>query len=215
LDKYDPDKYECRSSTNANGIYLKTALTDSRDSKTYEAVLIGTQTWMAKNLNYATGGKCGNGSSLSDNNTFSCDTYGRLYNWATAMAGSASSSKNPSEVKGVCPTGWHLPSDAEWTALTDYVGSSTAGTKLKATSGWNSHATYGNGTDEYGFSALPGGNGGSDGNFNLAGYDGRWWSATEDAASNAYGRYMNYGGADVGRYNFGKTSLFSVRCVQD
>jgi uncharacterized protein (TIGR02145 family) len=187
-------------------------LTDSRDSKTYEAVLIGTQTWMAKNLNYATGGKCGNGSSLSDNNTSSCDTYGRLYNWATAMANSASSIANPSEVKGVCPTGWHLPSDAEWTALTDFVGSSTAGTKLKANSAlWSTNT----GTDDYGFSALPGGYGGSDGGFVSAGNIDYWWSATEIDASDVWIRNMYYSSAGVRRdYNV-KTTLLSVRCVQD
>jgi uncharacterized protein (TIGR02145 family) len=216
---YDPDKYECKPGTNANGIYLKTVLTDGRDSKTYEAVLIGTQTWMAKNLNYATGGKCGYGSSLSDNNTSSCDTYGRLYNWSTAMAGSATSSKNPSEVNGVCPTGWHIPSDAEWNALMKYVNPSCAdnsdcadaGTKLKATRGWYSN---GNGTDEYGFSALPGGDGyysSNDTNYGLNGY---WWSATEDDAS-AYTRRMNYNYAGVNRNNLSKAYLFSVRCVQD
>jgi uncharacterized protein (TIGR02145 family) len=209
-DKYDPDKYECRSSTNANGIYLKANI--SYESKSYKAVLIGTQTWMAENLNYnASGSKCGNGSSLSDTNTSSCDTYGRLYNWATAMANSASSSKNPSEVKGVCPTGWHLPSDAEWTALTDFVGGS-AGTKLKSTSGWNSN---GNGTDEYGFSALPGGDGSSDGGFSSAGSYGYWWSATENDASDAYGRYMYFNYASVSRSYYYETNLFSVRCVQD
>src|SRR5215469_10890371 len=85
------------------------SFTDSRDSKTYRTVVIGTQTWMAENLNYnATGSKCYNDS------TQYCDLYGRLYDWTTAMAGVSSSSANPSGVLGICPVGWHLPSDAEW-----------------------------------------------------------------------------------------------------
>jgi uncharacterized protein (TIGR02145 family) len=155
---------------------------------------------MAENLSYAAAGsKCGNGSSLSDANTFTCDTYGRLYNWATAMS--------------ACPSGWHLPSDAEWDVLMTAVGgSSTAGAKLKATSGWNSG---GNGTDVYGFAALPGGYGSSDGYFDSVGRYGYWWSATEGDASNAYYRPMdfNYEGAYWSNYN--KDYLFSVRCLQD
>jgi len=173
--------------------------------QTYRTVEIGTQTWMAENLNYnASGSKC------YLNEASFCDQYGRLYNWTTAMANSASSAANPSGVQGICPTGWHLPSDAEWDALMTAVGgSSTAGTKLKATSGWYDN---GNGTDIYGFSALPGG---SYGGFYNAGDYGFWWSSTEGDASGAYGRYMGYLDADVGR-NYGvKASLLSVRCVQD
>jgi uncharacterized protein (TIGR02145 family) len=168
--------------------------------ETYQTVVIGTQTWMARNLNYnASGSKCGNGSSLSDENTSTCNTYGRLYNWATANT--------------VCPSGWHLPSDAEWSTLTSYVGSN-AGTKLKAKSGWNAG---GNGTDEFGFSALPGGNGSSNGKFYdyEVGLYGDWWSATEYDASGAYYRYIFYNSATVTRHNIDKSYLFSVRCVQD
>jgi uncharacterized protein (TIGR02145 family) len=129
------------------------------------------------------------------------------------MANSASSAANPSGVRGVCPTGWHIPSDAEWTTLTGYVGgSSTAGTKLKATSGWNES---GNGTDAYGFSALPGGGGYSNGDFYGVGNNGYWWSSTENFASYAYRRYMDYNYASVYRDGYGKSILYSVRCVQD
>ncbi|MCL2260863.1 MAG: fibrobacter succinogenes major paralogous domain-containing protein [Fibromonadales bacterium] len=201
---FDPDLYECKPEINSNGIFLKNPV--SYGDESYEAVLIGTQTWMAQNLNYdADGSKCYNNSEPN------CSTYGRLYNWATAMANSASSSANPSGVQGVCPAGWHIPSDAEWTALTTAVGSNP-GAKLKAASGWNSS---GNGTDDYGFSALPGGNGISSGLFNNVGYRGLWWSSTEGNASNAYYWGMIYNDSDVSRYDFSKTSLYSVRCVQD
>jgi uncharacterized protein (TIGR02145 family) len=147
---------------------------------------------MARNLNYnASGSKC------YSNDPANCTTYGRLYDWATANT--------------VCPSGWHLPSDAEWTTLTSYVGSN-AGTKLKAKSGWNEG---GNGTDVYGFSALPGGYGYSDGFFDNAGDYGYWWSATEGSSSLAYDRDMYY--INEGAYwnNYNKSYLFSVRCLQD
>jgi uncharacterized protein (TIGR02145 family) len=218
LDKYDPDKYECRSSTNANGIYLKADI--SYEGKSYKAVLIGSQTWMAENLNYnASGSKCyaeGVSGVSADSSNKNCATYGKLYNWATAMANSASSTATPSGVKGVCPTGWHLPSDAEWDALMTAVGgSSTAGTKLKAVSGWNTGSGYIAGKDDYGFSALPGGLGHFDGSFDTAGSGGRWWSATENSVSNAYFWRMDYSLANVDKGNYGKTDLGSVRCVQD
>ena len=157
----------------------KDRFTDSRDGTFYAKVKIGNQTWMAENLNYDvpdnTTDVCYN------NNNDNCARYGRLYNWSTAMNGASSSSTNPSGVRGVCPVGWHLPSNGEWTQLTDYVGgSSTAGRKFKSQSGWYDN---GNGTDEYGFSALPGGYGYSDGNFYYAGYYGYWWSATESYAN--------------------------------
>jgi uncharacterized protein (TIGR02145 family) len=149
---------------------------------------------MTENLNYnASGSKC------YINSDANCTKYGRLYDWETALT--------------ACPSGWHLPSDAEWTTLTSFVGS-PAGTKLKAKSGWNNG---GNGTDDYGFSALPGGFVDANGNFFYVGDIGRWWSATENDASNAWYRYMHvsYGSADVGRDSFGKTFLYSVRCLQD
>jgi uncharacterized protein (TIGR02145 family) len=111
--------------------------------------------------------------------------------------------------KGVCPTGWHIPSDAEWSTLTIFVGTNP-GTKLKAKSGWSED----NGTDEFGFSALPGGYGYSDGSFYGAGNFGYWWSAT-NGASYAWDRTMYFNDADVNRDGHGKAYLSSVRCVQD
>jgi uncharacterized protein (TIGR02145 family) len=209
FEEYDPDKYECKDGS--NGIYLKGGFEDSRDGKIYDAILIGSQIWMAKNLNYAVGGKCGNGSTLSDANTATCNTYGRLYDWNTAMANSASSAANPSGIQGVCPDGWHLPSDAEWTTLTNFVGSN-AGTKLKATSGWSS----GNGTDTYGFSALPGGVYNNANTFMDVSKEGYWWSATEYTSNpSAYNRNMSYNSVNVSRGGGWKTNFHSVRCVKN
>jgi uncharacterized protein (TIGR02145 family) len=182
------------------------------EGQTYKTVEIGTQIWMARNLNYnAEGSKC------YDDDPANCTTYGRLYDWATAMAlpsncnSSTCSSQVGTKHKGVCPSGWHIPSDAEWTKLTDFVGgSSTAGTKLKSRSGWS-----GNGEDKYGFNALPGGFGFSNGGFSNVGSDGSWWSATEYNAATAWYRYMYHYGADVIRDDDDKTRLYSVRCVKD
>jgi uncharacterized protein (TIGR02145 family) len=177
----------------AKGIKMG-SFTDSRDGKKYGTLKLGTQIWMAENLNFnADGGKC------YDNSESNCQEYGRLYNWGTALK--------------ACSKGWHLPSDAEWTTLTNFVGDD-AGTKLKSTCSWN-HNLDGNGTDEFVFSALPGGYGRSNGNFNDVGYGGYWWSATEYSASDAYLRDIYYHGASMRRYNGGKDDLFSVRCVKD
>ena len=197
---------------------------DDRDSKIYKWVKIGEQVWMAENLNYnESGSKCGDGSSLSDANTSTCDTYGRLYDWITAMDGSASSAANPSGVKGICPAGWHLPSDAEWTTLINFVGNSS--TKLKSTSGWN--ISSGNGTDDYGFAALPG-DSGRLGGFNCTNRtdvslpDGRycggdskigsWWKSNESSISNSY--HLNLSNI-IHNGIIDKSYVLSVRCVRD
>jgi len=178
----------------------------------YRTVEIGDQTWMAENLNCNV-----SGSKCYDNNPANCVTYGRLYNWATAMGlnsscnSSACASQVQAKHRGICPSGWHIPSDAEWDALIAAVGLH-AGTKLKAASGWNP----GNGTDDLGFSALPGGAGRSDGSFCSVNY-GHWWSSSEVYSGSAYDRFMYYDFVDVYRSyeGHGKSFLFSVRCVQD
>jgi uncharacterized protein (TIGR02145 family) len=183
--------------------------------ETYQTVVIGTQTWMARNLDYNV-----EGSKCYGDDTANCSKYGRLYDWATAMAlpncgyGTSCASQIGAKHRGICPSGWHIPSDVEWTTLTDFVGgSSTAGKKLKATSGWNEG---GNGTDSYGFAALPGGAGDSGGNFNLVGESGYWLSATEyRVAYYAYRRNMDYDEENVFHIYLSKGYLHSVRCLQD
>jgi len=160
---------------------------------TIKTVKIGNQVWMAENLNI----KAGN-SWCYENDNFACNKYGRLYDWNTA--------------KMVCPNGWHLPSRREWNELTDAVGGS-AGNKLKAQGGWMNN---GNGTNDYAFSALPGGYRGSSGGFDNAGNIGYWWTATEIGnGSTAFRRYMKYNYGSVGEDNDDKTKGYSVRCVRD
>ena len=187
----------------------------SYGGKTYKTVVIGGKTWMAENLNYQTA----SGSWCYDNNSSNCDKYGRLYDWKTART--------------VCPAGWHLPSRNDWDDLGRAAGGERkpdnrdnidwygawygAGKKLKARSGWNNlyDGSDGNGTDDFGFSALPGGGRTSDGGFYRAGNRGYWWTATEGVAGNADNRYMNYHDDDVDEYLNDKSDGFSVRCVKD
>ena len=181
-------------------------MTDTRDNQTYKTAVIGMQTWMAENLNYAV-----NGSWCYDNAVSNCNLYGRLYTWIAVMG--VASTYNSAILgdsvnhQGICPDGWHVPRSSEWTTLENYV----AGTALKSTSGW---LNGGNGTDAYGFSALPGGNyGGSD--FYYVGNYGYWWTAAEYSSTYAYGRYMDYDNADVGTGYYGKTCGRSLRCLKD
>jgi uncharacterized protein (TIGR02145 family) len=177
----------------------RSTFTDTRDGKTYKIVKIGSRNWFAENLNYAA-----KGSVCYDNKTDNCAKYGRLYNWETALT--------------ACPAGTHLPTDNEWTTLTDKVGGSeTAGNKLKSTSGWNWNdykEKSGNGTNDYGFSALPGGVG-YGGEFIDVGNNGLWWSATELDEDYVWGRGINYNFEFVNRYGLRKADRFSVRCVQN
>jgi uncharacterized protein (TIGR02145 family) len=188
------------------------------DISNYRTVQIGDQTWMAENLSYdASGSKCYN------NNTANCATYGMLYDWSTAMAlpSSCNSTSCASQInakhRGICPSGWHIPSDAEWSTLSSYVegdkGCSGCDARhLKASSGWSSN---GSGTDAYGFSALPGGRGYSNGSFYDVGNYGYWWSASEYDSYNAYYRDMRYY-LEYVYYDYNNTCyLYSVRCLQD
>jgi uncharacterized protein (TIGR02145 family) len=209
---------------------MKTYGSVTYEGQTYKTVVIGTQTWFQRNLNYAVAGsKCGNGGSLSDANTTTCDTYGRLYNWATAMnlPASCNSSSCATSIsakhQGICPSGWHLPSPADWNVLMKFVNPSCsdngscdgAGTKLRATSGWNTCSSCKTGTDDYGFSALPGGGGNSGGYFYSAGDYGYWWSASERNSISANYRYMDYDDEYVYWVYEAKYYSFSVRCLQD
>ena len=174
------------SSSVGGGGYTGTYGSVTHGGQTYKTVVIGTQTWMAENLNYNA-----SGSVYYNNNTANSTKYGRLYDWATAMT--------------VCPTGWHLPSEDEWRKLTDYVGGrGRAGTKLKATNGWNTN----NGSDDYGFAALPGGCR-CESSFYGAGNNGNWWYASEGHSVEMHNdEAVEFAGS-------GKPLLFSVRCVQD
>jgi len=168
------------------------SFTDPRDGKVYKTVKIGRQTWMAENLNYEV-----EGSKSYDNDPANAKKYGQLYDWETAIR--------------VCPPGWHLPSDKEWQELVNFAGGDkVAGKKLKATSGWNNNS---NGTDDYGFAALPGSFCTSIGFGTGFGSRGLWWSSTEGILFSWY-RYID-SEYNVIRSEEPKDSFFSVRCVKD
>jgi uncharacterized protein (TIGR02145 family) len=208
------------------------AIQDSRDSQIYQYKTIGTQVWMTENLAYlpsVVGPGTGSNSTAyyyvygydgtdvdAAKATSNYTTYGVLYNWPAAMSGAASSSADPSGVQGICPTGWHLPSDAEWTTLTTYLGGeSVAGGKMKEAgeSHWTSPNT--GATNESGFTALPGGDRYDDGSFDAIGLLGFWWSSTEYDTNYAWLRSLSYvystvfGGYTIRAYGF------SVRCLRD
>lgn len=186
---------------------------DTRDGKTYRMVRIGTQTWMAENLNYETS----SGSRCYDNDPTNCSIYGRLYDWGTTMAGTSGSSANPSGVRGICPRGWHLPSNDEWETLVDFVGGwETAGTKLKSSTGWvDRYGDSANGTDEYGFSALPGGDFWCVTGFGGIGVAGNWWTSEETFNLPFWSISSGPGAGHMTTSMYNLCNEFSVRCVRD
>ncbi len=182
-------------------------------------VTIGKQVWMKENLNVD---KFRNGDPIPEaktneewkkagengqpawcyysNNPDNGDRYGKLYNWFAV-----------NDPRGLAPKGYHIPTNAEWTTLETYLGSD-AGTKMKSTSGW---AQNGNGTNESGFSGLPGGLRDFNGPFYYVGEYGYWWSSTENDANTAWYRRLNYDYGNVYRGNYSEEGGLSVRCLRD
>jgi uncharacterized protein (TIGR02145 family) len=193
-------------------------LTDSRDGQVYRTVVIGTQTWLAQNLNYSGSGSAAVGTTLKSK----IDTgikYGRLYTWSEAMGidisyDNALWGQSNGNHQGICPSGWHVPSDAEWTVLTKFVDSTQTveGAKLKSANGWFAdNGVSGNGADPYGFRALAG-----SGSYapTSSGYLGYWWTATERYSDFAWFWELFNSAAVIYRQNdFGKTYANSLRCA--
>ena len=205
-----------------------------QDGNVYQTVKIGEQWWMAENLkvtHYSNGDPVTNvtddatwaGLSTSaycvyDNADSNVSTYGLLYNWYAAV-----------DSRNIAPTGWHVPTDAEWKELEMYLGMSQGdadntnwrgtdeGSKLKNTSGWaHSEDSNGNGSNESGFVALPGGyrdNG--NGVYYSVGAFGIWWSADEYGAAYALGRTLSYDHLDVNRNGRYKQDGLSIRLIKD
>ena len=194
--------------------------TDIRDYKTYKIVIIGTQTWMAENLNYEYNVKTAKSYCYGDSVAY-CNKYGRLYTWSAAMDSVGSFSTNGKgcgggktcsptyPVRGICPEGWHLPTNTEWNTLFTAVGGiSIAGKMLKSTSGWGA-----NGSDDYDFSALPAGKGG-EGGFGSVGSIADFHTSSEYDSKSALFKAIT--SSDAGVNGAGKkSSAFSVRCLKD
>jgi uncharacterized protein (TIGR02145 family) len=220
---------------NTEGAGWDAAIQDSRDSQIYQYKTIGTQVWMTENLAYlpsVVGPGTGSNSKAyyyvygydgtnvtAAKGTTNYNKYGVLYNWPAALT--------------ACPEGWHLPSDAEWTQLEEYLitngynyDGTTTGNKIAKSmanySGWNTSSTVGavGNTDysEYrnksGFTALPGGFRSDTGRFFNLGINGFWWSSTENDTNFAWLRSLNYNSHNVNRYYRDKERGFSVRCVR-
>lgn len=171
---------------------------DARDGKTYKTVTIATQTWMAENLDYATS----IGSWCYNNDSSNCSKYGRLYNWETA--------------KTVCPSGWHLPSDAEWKTLAEYLGGkSVAGGKLKSIEEWD--GIISDTPKEIAFLALPSGYRTTRGKYKQIGIDGFWWTASDYDATYAWsrGKHISSSSAVLENYYGDNEQGFCVRCLKD
>jgi uncharacterized protein (TIGR02145 family) len=195
------------------------------EGNSYKTVTIGTQTWMAENLKTS---KYSDGTTIpniTDNTQWQNNTtgawayynndaannakYGKLYNWYAV-------SKSTNGNKNVCPTGWHVPTDAEWTVLTDYLGgASVAGGKLKevGTTNWNSPNTSATNTSL--FTGLPGGYRLYLGYYYTIGTDGYWWSSTEANTGAAWLRALNYDYGHASSFSSNKGYGFSVRCLRD
>jgi uncharacterized protein (TIGR02145 family) len=176
---------------------VNNTFTDPRDGQVYPFKLIGTQVWMTKNLNYAA-----SGSWCYDDNSSNCNIYGRLYNWNAALT--------------AAPPGWHLPSDAEWATLINFLGTdSAAGAAMKSITGWLPPNAGASNTS--GFTALPGGIREEDPvNYSSIGLAGGWWTSTENITPiYAWGILLSSYIADVSSYFDYKTQGLSVRCIKD
>jgi uncharacterized protein (TIGR02145 family) len=185
-----------------------------------ETITLGQQVWMVKNLNVDTfrngdpipqvtsakdWKKAGNNEQPAwcyyDNDSTNGNKYGRLYNWYAVT-----------DPRGLAPDGWHIPSDSEWTALVKFLGEENAGHKMKSSTGWMEN---GNGSNESGFSGLPGGYRNEKGVFMHIGGPGNWWSSSQAANLRSWSVHLfsDLNGTLIDIYD--KRSGFSVRCLKD
>lgn len=215
------------------------------DGNTYNVITIGTQVWMKENLktikyndgtaipnikdNTAWAALTTGAYSDYDNTPANSTTYGRLYNWYV-VDNNAASKVASNGGKNVCPTGWHVPTDAEWTILINYLTNNGYGYQgsgsdiaksMAATSGWTEIGTPGDvGNDQAsnnssGFTALPGGNRNREGAYNAIGNNGYWRSSSQISSTNAYFWFLCYNGSDLNKIGTNKQSGFSIRCLRD
>jgi len=218
------------------------------DGNTYRTVLIGDQLWMAANLmttHYADGTEIyllENNSEWenldmdakaycyydndADNESF---TYGALYTWAAAMNGAQSTDNNPGRIQGVCPDGWHVPSDAEWKELEMYLGMKMVDADTTGPRGISIGSQLADNRDLWaggllksnpvfgstGFIALPGGGRRYNGSFGHVGDNANFWSATEADVGRAWTRHIYSEYSTIHRYRSVRSDGFSVRCVKD
>ena len=224
---------ESSSSTGSStGVNCGDYFIDSRDGKEYNTVLIGNQCWMRENLNIGTmingsNNQTDNGSIEKycyDDDASNCDTYGGLYQWNEMMQYVTTEG-----VQGICPDGWHIPTDTEWKILEGELGMSTSDANI---TGWRGNTQgsmlAGNGYlwidgsmdsnadfTKSGFTGLPAGYRGTNGSFSGLTDNADFWSSSEDGGTGAWDRYLYYIYAKVRRLSFNKAFGFSVRCLRD
>jgi len=204
--------------------------TDSRDGQTYQTVQIGTQCWMAENLNIGTmivgTSDQTNNATLEkycyDNDTANCNTYGGLYKWDEMMQYVTTEG-----TQGICPTGWHIPTDAEWKTMEEALGmcagagaGCSGATGLRGTDQGDqlkivSNCFGGVNCGVSGFEALLAGNRVPAGLFSNKGSNANFWQSSQSSASSAWSRYVNSGNALIDRSPINKLNGFSVRCIKD
>jgi uncharacterized protein (TIGR02145 family) len=178
------------------------SFTDARDGEVYSTAVIGLQCWMTENMRFEMQGDLVNPMNPSNN-------YGRLYTHSQALT--------------VCPVGWHLPLDSEWSTLerflgmsqteSEFVGSNRGNSEagsLKSTSGWSDL----NGSNDFGFNAFPAGSN-NNGNFQNLGDNARFWSKTESGTSSAYSRVFFHNTQQIARFRDNVTFSYSCRCLKD
>ncbi len=200
------------------------SIIDIRDQQIYNIVKIGHQWWMQENLNV---GNRINGSQNAldngiiekycyDNILNSCNIYGGLYQWDEMMDYGSSDNENPGITRGICPVGWHLPSDNEWAEMTEFMGGELiAGGNLKETGTIHWWDPNTGATNESGFTAFPGGNRMENGLFHVAGDVGIFWSSTEGDSNYAWYMILDHNHSQVIPTNFEKILGLSVRCLMD
>jgi uncharacterized protein (TIGR02145 family) len=203
------------------------------EGNVYRTIKIGNQVWMAENLrvtqyrdgtlipyvtdnavwsNLKSGAYC-----YYVNNWSKRDTYGALYNWYAVNGDTDGDGKKDKEI---APEGWHVPTNKEWTELETYLSnnghSGTEGATLKSTSGWKDYkGSSGNGTDDYGFTALPCGNRNIDSKYRGVPNVCKFWSATEYVSFMARGRNLHSGTSEVNREGGRRIEGFSIRLLKD
>lgn len=191
------------------------------DSNVYKTVKLGTQTWMASNLNvshFRNGNPIPHAKTVAEwiqadldeqpawcyykNDSTTEEQYGKLYNWYAVT-----------DPRGLAPDKWHIPNEEEWIRVTTFIGSKkAAGTRMKHTTGWKKN---GNGTNTSGLSMLPGGSRSDQGKFSGKGGYGYWWSFDEKGGDDAWGRNLGYSHGYILKNSFIKGNGMSVRCVRD
>ena len=202
--------------TDPTELAVQDSFVDTRDGRTYHTTTWLGTTWMAENLAWA--GPDGTLGLCYENDPASCARFGRLYTWSQAMSGSTPSTAYPGSARGICPTGWHLPSPAEWDTLAVRLGGrGFAADSLRDGASWSGQAGA---RDAIGFSALPSGQGyASDTTFTSKGTDAWWWTSERRTSSDAVNYNMTIDRSDL-YLSLGVTSgpyeqMFAVRCVKD